>query len=57
MLLQILSDAGLGSTPATIIVTVLALVIAYLLGSLNFGIILSKLLFKEDVRKSGSGNA
>ncbi len=57
MILQLLSDAGLGNTPATIIVTVLCVVIAYLLGSLNFGIILSKLLFKEDVRNSGSGNA
>lgn len=57
MILQLLSNAGLGNTPATIIVTVLCVVIAYLLGSLNFGIILSKLLFKEDVRNSGSGNA
>lgn len=32
-------------------------VIAYLLGSLNFGIILSKNFQKEDVREHGSGNA
>lgn len=30
---------------------------AYLIGGINFGIIISKFLFKEDVRKSGSGNA
>lgn len=32
-------------------------VISYLLGSLNFGVILSKSMKKEDVRDSGSGNA
>ncbi len=31
--------------------------LAYLVGGINFGIIISKLFFKEDVRKSGSGNA
>lgn len=32
-------------------------VISYLLGSLNFGVILSKFLEKDDVRNHGSGNA
>lgn len=32
-------------------------VVSYLLGSLNFGVILSKSMKKEDVRDSGSGNA
>ncbi|MBE6720474.1 MAG: glycerol-3-phosphate 1-O-acyltransferase PlsY [Ruminococcaceae bacterium] len=32
-------------------------VISYLLGSLNFGVILSKKLEHDDVRKHGSGNA
>ncbi len=32
-------------------------ILSYLLGSLNFGVILSKYLKKEDVRESGSGNA
>lgn len=32
-------------------------VISYLLGSLNFGVILSKKLEKDDVRTHGSGNA
>lgn len=31
--------------------------VAYLLGSLNFGIIISKYKFREDVRSFGSGNA
>ena len=35
----------------------LAWPIAYLLGGLNFGIIISKLFYKNDVRKIGSGNA
>lgn len=32
-------------------------VLSYLLGSLNFGVILSNTVKKEDVRESGSGNA
>ena len=32
-------------------------VISYLLGSLNFSIILSKTIEKQDIRESGSGNA
>ena len=31
--------------------------VAYLLGSLNFGIIVTKLLVGEDIREKGSGNA
>ncbi|HZK20721.1 MAG TPA: glycerol-3-phosphate 1-O-acyltransferase PlsY [Oscillospiraceae bacterium] len=33
------------------------LIISYLLGSVNFGIIISKLIHKKDVRDFGSGNA
>ena len=32
-------------------------VLGYLLGSLNFGIILSKIIYKDDIREHGSGNA
>ena len=32
-------------------------ILSYLLGSLNFGVILSNTVKKEDVRDSGSGNA
>lgn len=39
------------------VVYALIAVVAYLLGSLNFGIILSKRFQKEDVREHGSGNA
>ncbi len=36
---------------------VISAIIAYLLGSLNFSIIISKLTLKKDVRDFGSGNA
>ena len=36
---------------------VLSALIAYVLGSLNFSIILSKFLFRQEVREGGSGNA
>ncbi len=36
---------------------VLSVVVPYLLGSLNFGIIISKSRYKDDVRQHGSGNA
>ena len=36
---------------------VLCAVIAYLLGSLNFGLIISKYKFKDDIREHGSGGA
>ncbi len=34
-----------------------ALVIGYLFGSVNFAIVISKLVFHEDIREKGSGNA
>ena len=36
---------------------ILCMVIPYILGSLNFAIIFSKLFFHDDIRKYGSGNA
>ena len=39
----------------TIVKLFLVAVISYLLGSLNFGVILSRKLKKEDVRDRGSG--
>ncbi len=35
----------------------LAFLCAYLLGSLNFGVMISKLVYKKDIRTFGSGNA
>lgn len=36
---------------------ILVAVVSYLLGSLNFGVILSKCVRKDDIREKGSGNA
>ena len=36
---------------------VICIVIPYLLGSLNFGVIISGKIYKDDVREHGSGNA
>ncbi|MBR5308050.1 MAG: glycerol-3-phosphate 1-O-acyltransferase PlsY [Clostridia bacterium] len=41
----------------TIALLVLCALVAYALGSLNFGIIISKLVYKDDIRNYGSGNA
>ena len=35
----------------------LTVILAYLLGSISFAIILSKIFLKKDVREMGSGNA
>ena len=40
-----------------IIFIVLSIAVSYLLGSVNSAIIISKLLYKDDIRKHGSGNA
>ena len=45
------------STPHVIVGFFVVFALGYLLGSLNFGVILSKLLFRGDVREHGSGNA
>lgn len=41
----------------SIIFIILGMIIAYLLGSVNFAIIFTKLFKNEDIRKMGSGNA
>lgn len=50
----------LGSTAKIILMIILMLgsaAIAYLLGSINSAVIISKLLYHEDIRTKGSGNA
>ncbi len=49
-------DGGIG-TALLIAGTVLATLIGYLLGSLNFALILSGKMYKDDIRKHGSKNA
>lgn len=56
----IINGLGLEGTAASLALlggVLLCMILSYLLGSLNFGIILSKKLFHEDIRNSGSGNA
>jgi len=36
---------------------ILAIILAYLIGSINFAVIFSSLFMKKDVRELGSGNA
>lgn len=43
--------------PAFILMMAVSVVIGYLLGSINFGVVVSKGLYHEDVRTKGSGNA
>ncbi|MEF9983875.1 MAG: glycerol-3-phosphate 1-O-acyltransferase PlsY [Oscillospiraceae bacterium] len=45
------------SDTKVLILTVITVVISYMIGSINFAIILSKIFKKDDVRKYGSGNA
>lgn len=42
---------------AFILMMAVSVVIGYLLGSINFGVVVSKGLYHEDVRTKGSGNA
>lgn len=57
----LISKFGLGGsvwTPVlTVLGVVLCIVVPYLLGSINFAIILSRKMNNDDVRKHGSGNA
>ena len=46
-----------GSMPHAALGFFAVLIIGYLLGSLNFGIIISKIFYKDDVRNHGSGGS
>lgn len=48
-----------GSVALYIVISIIAIVaiISYLIGSINFSIILSRIIGKKDIRESGSGNA
>ena len=41
----------------SILAFVLSALFAYLIGSIDFGIVVSKLVYKQDIRQLGSGNA
>lgn len=57
MLYNKLFDLGVNGNIAFALSTMLCIIIPYLIGSLNFGIILSNKMYHNDVRQSGSGNA
>ena len=57
-LIEKLGVAGtLGATAITIGGILLCIIIPYLLGSINFGVIISRKEYGDDVRTHGSGNA
>lgn len=55
--LGLLAEEGKVTLPIYIAVIALCAVIGYLLGSINFAVVISRLKFHDDVRRHGSGNA
>ncbi len=53
----LIRNAALNEGLALFLCVLATIAASYLLGSLNFGIILSKLVYHEDIREHGSGNA
>lgn len=56
-LFQTLSEKGGLPSWLFIVFTIFCIAIPYLLGSLNFAVIISNLKYKDDIRNHGSGNA
>jgi glycerol-3-phosphate acyltransferase PlsY len=55
---EIIKNGLINGSPAmTALALLLTAIEAYLLGGLNFGVIISSLRYHDDVRKHGSGNA
>ena len=52
-----LMGAGLAPEIDFLLCVIICIAVPYLLGSLNFGVIWSSVLYKDDVRSHGSGNA
>ena len=61
LVLYLIDRLGVENTPAATAINVggilLCMIIPYLLGSLNFGVMISRRRFNDDVRTHGSGNA
>lgn len=55
--LGILHEQGSFPLPFYVAAIVLCAVMGYLLGSINFAVVISRLKFHDDVRRHGSGNA
>lgn len=56
MLYDILKDS-IGTYASTAVCVFLCILIPYLLGSVNFALVISKIFYHDDIRKHGSGNA
>lgn len=57
-MVDILSSWILGDSAAIKVLSyAIAVIVPYLLGGINFAVIFSKNLYKEDIREEGSGNA
>ncbi|MDD6799875.1 MAG: glycerol-3-phosphate 1-O-acyltransferase PlsY [Firmicutes bacterium] len=56
-ILGIFAESGKLHVAFWIVGLVLCAIIAYLLGSLNFGVIISEKKYRDDIRTHGSGNA
>ncbi len=57
-MVEVLSSWILGDSAAMKILSyAIAVIVPYLLGGINFAVIFSRNLYKEDIRDSGSGNA
>ena len=57
LLLDRIGSTGAAASAVLIILTLLCIAIPYLLGSVNFALVISKLVYHDDIRKYGSGNA
>ena len=56
-ILNMMGVSGAIGVAISVSLYILTALIAYAFGSLNFGIIISKLIYHDDIRKYGSGNA
>ena len=57
----LIEELGVGGKPAEFAILIggllLCIIVPYLLGSLNFGVLISNRRYKDDIRTHGSGNA
>ena len=57
ILLDRLGHEGGAASVVLILLMLLCIAVPYLLGSVNFALVISKVLYHDDIRKYGSGNA
>lgn len=57
ILLDSFGHTDTASSAILILLTLLCIAVPYLLGSVNFALVISKVFYRDDIRKYGSGNA